>query len=98
MPFGIRGTYAFSVYFISDADHQVRTNYNIESYYFQPVHHSGGWCERNVSYGHQTDVQLANAFANFLIGKKVGSFGDGPGHYKNIIDKSSLVQLYDGKF
>ena len=35
--------------------------------------------------------------AEFYANKKVASFGDGRGHYKEAIDKTGKVTSYDGK-
>ncbi|XP_041366179.1 uncharacterized protein LOC121381121 isoform X2 [Gigantopelta aegis] len=59
---------------------------------------NGGWCKdesRSSSKSHIFDKGFADALANFFKGKKVASFGDGPGDYKKYIDKSQLVTLYD---
>ena len=43
---------------------------------------NGGWCSKisgKNSSQHMTDVPLAKALSSFLKGKKVASFGDGPG-------------------
>ena len=57
---------------------------------------SGGWCSsiggRN-STEHITDDNLTKALSNFLANKRVASFGDGPGIYKEKIDMR-LVKYY----
>lgn len=58
----------------------------------------GGWCRnesREVSAGHVTDMDLVLALSAFLAGKKVASFGDGPGVYKREILKLGKVLIYD---
>lgn len=59
---------------------------------------NGGWCSqishRNSSK-HRTDIRLAHELSRFLIGKRVASFGDGPGVYKEILDKLGQVKAYD---
>ncbi|KAL3867108.1 hypothetical protein ACJMK2_044338 [Sinanodonta woodiana] len=63
---------------------------------------SGGWCletSMEDSGEHRTDRQLADELASFFKGKKVASFGDGPGRYQQIISDSGKVILcdaYDG--
>ena len=42
-----------------------------------------------------TDEPLAKALSKFLIGKKVASFGDGPGVYKELLLKYGEVESYD---
>lgn len=44
---------------------------------------------------HLTDMTLVKALSEFLKGKSVGSFGDGPGAYKREILKFEQVKLYD---
>ncbi len=58
----------------------------------------GGWC-KNISginsTFHQTDFNLAAEFSEFLKGKHVASFGDGPGEYQAFISTLDQVQTYD---
>lgn len=60
---------------------------------------NGGWCSKISGKGspqHATDGSLVNEFSNFLKGKRVASFGDGPGEYKRLISQLSQVVVYDG--
>jgi len=65
---------------------------------FNDVSPHGGWClsagSKNSSE-HKTDSNFAKALSKFLNGKTVASFGDGPGFYKDIIDRLNQVKLYD---
>ncbi|VDI67971.1 Hypothetical predicted protein [Mytilus galloprovincialis] len=58
----------------------------------------GGWC-KDTSYedsgSHLTDKALIPTLSSFLRGKKVASFGDGPGAYKREILKLGQVKSYD---
>ncbi len=48
------------------------------------VSEKGGWCSKisgKNSSQHITDVKLASALSKYLTGKRVASFGDGPGKY-----------------
>ena len=48
------------------------------------VSERGGWCSKisgKNSSQHVSDVPLANALSKYLTGKRVASFGDGPGKY-----------------
>ena len=59
---------------------------------------SGGWCKNDSSVDskeHMTDYKLAKYLSNFLTGKRVGSFGDGPGLYKKYLDEAKLLRIYD---
>lgn len=59
---------------------------------------SGGWCQsssKEDSGHHMTDKPLAAALADFFKGKRVASFGDGPGRYKQLILDSKKVSGYD---
>ena len=59
---------------------------------------SDGWCKNDNSVDskeYQTDFQLAEYLSQFLKGKHVGSFGDGPGLYKKYIDETNLLKVYD---
>ena len=52
---------------------------------------SGGWCKKDSrpsSSQHKTDLQLAKQLSIYLKGKRVGSFGDGPGLYKKYFDET----------
>ena len=49
------------------------------------VSERGGWCSKisgKNSTQHRTDVKLAIALSKYLTGKRVASFGDGPGKKK----------------
>jgi hypothetical protein len=59
---------------------------------------NGGWCSKISganSTQHITDKRLATTLSNFLKGKTVASFGDGPGLYKKLISEKREVILYD---
>lgn len=59
---------------------------------------SGGWCfneSKENSNQHVTDLKLVTELSIFLEGKKVASFGDGPGAYKREILKERKVLVYD---
>jgi hypothetical protein len=46
------------------------------------VSENGGWCSKisgKNSPQHLTDIQMAIALSEYLKGKRVASFGDGPG-------------------
>jgi hypothetical protein len=62
------------------------------------VSDSGGWCSsisgRNSSK-HVTDDNFAKALSDFLANKRVASFGDGPGVYKEKIEALGKVISYD---
>ncbi|BFZ02615.1 hypothetical protein BsWGS_05655 [Bradybaena similaris] len=61
------------------------------------VSENGGWCAEASapnSSSHYTDLGLAKAVSNFLKGKVVASFGDGPGTYKKYIDSLQEVASY----
>ncbi|XP_045215772.1 uncharacterized protein LOC123566020 [Mercenaria mercenaria] len=64
----------------------------------QHTNTAGGWC-RNSSMEdggqHMTDLPLVKGLSEFLRGKTVGSFGDGPGAYKREMLKLNQVKLYD---
>ena len=47
------------------------------------------------SIEHKTDERFAKTLSQFLAGYRVGSFGDGPGSYKEIFENLKQVQLYD---
>ena len=62
------------------------------------VSDNGGWCSKisgKNSSEHKTDVPLSKALSKFLSGKKVASFGDGPGVYKELLLKYGEVLSYD---
>ena len=62
------------------------------------VSDSGGWCSKisgKNSSQHMTDVPLSKALSKFLVGKKVASFGDGPGVYKELLLSYNEVLSYD---
>ena len=52
----------------------------------------GGWCSFE---GHFTEKAMAEALADVFQGATVGSFGDGIGAYKKIVDASGKVMVYD---
>lgn len=57
----------------------------------------GGWCLEAGSKGggeHATDKTLIQFLKTFFQGKHVGSFGDGPGEYKRLLDKTGLLASY----
>ncbi|KAH3840340.1 uncharacterized protein LOC127876669 [Dreissena polymorpha] len=59
---------------------------------------AGGWCKKASSEDggeHMTDMPLIKKLTTFLKGKKVGSFGDGPGAYKRELLKLGDVSSYD---
>ena len=62
------------------------------------VSENGGWCSKisgkNSSH-HATDVPLAKALSKYLKGKRVASFGDGPGVYKKLFINFNEVVCYD---
>uniref|UniRef100_A0A2C9KNZ4 Methyltransferase type 11 domain-containing protein n=1 Tax=Biomphalaria glabrata TaxID=6526 RepID=A0A2C9KNZ4_BIOGL len=58
---------------------------------------NGGWCEetgRPNSKSHITDPRFATALSRFLTQKTVGSFGDGPGTYKELLHRLGHVKSY----
>lgn len=66
----------------------------------EQVSASGGWCihdAKELGEGgfHKTDLKLAAALIEFFKGKRVASFGDGPGQYKKILDESGQLIAYD---
>ncbi|XP_045216168.2 uncharacterized protein LOC123566285 [Mercenaria mercenaria] len=64
----------------------------------QATSESGGWCKKSsteTAGQHMTDTNLATALAEFFKGKYVGSFGDGPGRYKQLLSDSGKVKGYD---
>jgi len=59
---------------------------------------SGAWCKNEslpTSSEHITDYKLAKQLSNYLRGKRVGSFGDGPGLYKKYFDESKMLSVYE---
>jgi len=59
---------------------------------------SGGWCAKTSTENggqHKTDTALVPVLAKFLQGKKVASFGDGPGRYKVLLLETGLLKGYD---
>ncbi|XP_053392167.1 uncharacterized protein LOC128554876 [Mercenaria mercenaria] len=59
---------------------------------------NGGWCEKQSKEKggkHMTDRQLVPTLIQFLKGKYIGSFGDGPGRYKQLFIESGEVKGYD---
>ena len=62
------------------------------------VSQNGGWCSKisgKNSSQHLTDHSLAKFLSKFLTGKRVASFGDGPGFYKEILLGLNEVLSYD---
>ena len=62
------------------------------------VSDSGGWCSKisgKNSSEHMTDKKLSKALSKFLVGKRVASFGDGPGVYKELLLSYNEVLSYD---
>jgi len=62
------------------------------------VSQNGGWCSKisgKNSSQHMTDQSLAKHLSKFLTGKRVASFGDGPGFYKELLLKFNEVLSYD---
>ncbi|KAL3862467.1 hypothetical protein ACJMK2_008431 [Sinanodonta woodiana] len=60
--------------------------------------HTGGWCSQESkedSGRHWTDKDLAMALAELFKGKRVASFGDGPGRYKQLIEDAGKGVTYD---
>ena len=59
---------------------------------------SGGWCSSISgikSSQHMTDDNFAKALSDFLENKRVASFGDGPGVYREKIEAMGKVISYD---
>jgi hypothetical protein len=57
-----------------------------------------GWCSRisgRKSNKHGTDETLVKSLSQFLAGKRVASFGDGPGLYKEKIEVLNQVKSYE---
>jgi len=62
------------------------------------VSENGGWCSKisgKNSSQHVTDVPLALSLSKYLKGKRVASFGDGPGIYKGYLQLYKEVKCYD---
>ena len=62
------------------------------------VNDRGGWCKhasKEDGGHHNTDKILLVHLSEFLKGKRVASFGDGPGAYKRELTKLGQVQSYD---
>ncbi|CAG0908167.1 unnamed protein product [Cyprideis torosa] len=58
---------------------------------------SGGWCAEfsgKHSGHHVFDEPLAKALSTFFAGKRVASFGDGPGQYQLLLTKDGKVLSY----
>ncbi|CAL1543169.1 unnamed protein product [Lymnaea stagnalis] len=61
------------------------------------VSENGGWCKAASSPNspsHVTDTQFSEAMSSFLKGKRVASFGDGPGEYKKLLESYGEVVSY----
>ncbi|XP_052816028.1 uncharacterized protein LOC128242763 isoform X2 [Mya arenaria] len=59
---------------------------------------TGGWCAQSSvenSGQHKTDTQLVPVLAEFFKDKCVGSFGDGPGRYKQLLTDTKKLKGYD---
>ncbi|KAH3834501.1 hypothetical protein DPMN_107829 [Dreissena polymorpha] len=59
---------------------------------------TGGWCQQSSkedSGNHMTDRQLVPALIELFQGKYVGSFGDGPGRYKQLLSDAGKLKGYD---
>ncbi|WAQ98047.1 hypothetical protein MAR_022420 [Mya arenaria] len=59
---------------------------------------TGGWCQKASKEDggqHMTDNKLVAALIELFTGKFVGSFGDGPGRYKQLVIESGKVKGYD---
>ena len=59
---------------------------------------NGGWCSKisgRNSTQHMTDEPLALALSEFLHSKRVASFGDGPGFYKDLLLNYGEVLSYN---
>ncbi|CAG0898144.1 unnamed protein product [Cyprideis torosa] len=58
---------------------------------------SGGWCAEfsgKDSGRHAFDKPVAKALSTFLAGKRVASFGDGPGQYQQLVTEEGKVLSY----
>ena len=59
---------------------------------------SGAWCKNEslpTSSQHITDYKIAKQLSNYLRGKRVGSFEDGPELYKKYFDQSKMLSVYE---
>ena len=59
---------------------------------------TGGWCRNQseeIGGEHMTDTRLATALSDFFEHKSVGSFGEGPGRYRDILLNLGKVKEYD---
>ncbi|KAL3864850.1 hypothetical protein ACJMK2_006500 [Sinanodonta woodiana] len=54
---------------------------------------TGGWCYNSGQ--HFADKNLAEALSELFKGKRVASFGDGPGTYKELLENSGKRITYD---
>lgn len=64
----------------------------------QKTSSTGGWCAQTsveTSGEHKTDKKFVPVLAEFFKGKYVGSFGDGPGRYKQMLLDTGLLKGYD---
>ncbi|KAH3750733.1 uncharacterized protein LOC127847594 [Dreissena polymorpha] len=64
----------------------------------EKVSSTGGWCAQTSvedSGQHKTDTKLVPVLAEFFEGKYVGSFGDGPGRYKQLLLETKKLKGYD---
>ena len=62
------------------------------------VSENGGWCAEISgpnSTQHAFDEPLAKELNEFFSGKRVASFGDGPGIYKQYLDSKGSLKCYD---
>ncbi|KAK3607500.1 hypothetical protein CHS0354_031121 [Potamilus streckersoni] len=60
--------------------------------------HTGGWCRQESkedSGKHWTDKDLVKALVELFKGKRVASFGDGPGRYKQLVEDAGKGVVYD---
>ncbi|XP_053390590.1 uncharacterized protein LOC123548278, partial [Mercenaria mercenaria] len=59
---------------------------------------TGGWCfsqSKGEGGQHRTDKNLVTALIRLLKGRSIGSFGDGPGLYKQFFLESNEINVYD---
>ncbi|XP_045215406.1 uncharacterized protein LOC123565615 isoform X1 [Mercenaria mercenaria] len=56
---------------------------------------TGGWCPKATKTEHVTDEGLVKTLIIFFKDKHIGSFGDGPGVYKQRILNSRKVKSFD---
>ncbi|XP_071108267.1 uncharacterized protein [Haliotis cracherodii] len=59
---------------------------------------SGGWCRqssKSTGGQHLFDKPLAEYLSLFFQNQTVGSFGDGPGDYKKLLDSTHRLRTYD---